>query len=65
VLGASVLPFLWNVFRGYRPHMVQRFREEAGERPKKDEKRAPAPSEVGAAATQPEDQDDNTDPCGK
>ena len=112
VLGASVLPFLWNVFRSYRygeradvddpwgfgnslewatscppprhnftelpkirserpafelhyPDMVERFREESGQRPKKDTGRPAAPSEVGAAATQPDDQDDNTDPRGK
>ncbi len=49
----------------YHPHMVERFREEAGQKPRKDEKRAPAPSELGAAATQPNDQDDSTDPRGK
>jgi cytochrome c oxidase subunit 1 len=112
ILGASVLPFLWNVFRSYRygdpagaddpwgfgnslewatscppprhnftelprirserpsfelhyPQMVERFREEARQRPKKDEKRPAAPSEVGAAAIQPDDQDDHEDPRGK
>jgi cytochrome c oxidase subunit I len=112
VLGASVLPFIWNVFRSYRfgeraeaddpwgfgnslewatscppprhnftelpkirserpafelhyPHMVDRFREESRQRPKKGEKRPSAPSEVGAAATQPDEQDDNTDPQGR
>ncbi len=45
-------------FELHYPHMIERFREEAGNR-------TPAPSEVGAAATQPDDQDDNTDPRGK
>ncbi|MBB4908616.1 aa3-type cytochrome oxidase subunit I [Actinophytocola algeriensis] len=112
ILGASVLPFLWNVFRSYRfgeradaddpwgfgnslewatscppprhnftelpkirserpafelhyPDMVERFREESQGHPKGEGGRLPAPSEVGAAATQPDDQDDNTDPRGK
>jgi hypothetical protein len=45
--------------------MVDRFREESRQRPKKGEKRPAAPSEVGAAAIQPEEQDDNTDPRRK
>jgi cytochrome c oxidase subunit I len=112
LLGASVLPFIWNAFRSYRygepagaddpwgfgnslewatssppprhnftelprirserpafelhyPDMVERFREESREKPKKEQKRVPAPSELGAAATQPDDQDDNQDPRGK
>jgi cytochrome c oxidase subunit 1 len=112
ILGLSVLPFLWNVFRSYRygdpagaddpwgfgnslewattcppprhnftelpkirserpafelhyPDMVERFREESRQHPKKDGRRPPAPSEVGAGATQPEDQDDHEDPRGK
>jgi len=112
VLGVSMLPFLWNVFRSWRygdpadaddpwgfgnslewatasppprhnftelprirserpafelhyPHMVERFREEAHQRPKRRGQQPPAPSEVGAGATQPEDQDDTTDPRGK
>jgi cytochrome c oxidase subunit I len=112
VLGASVLPFVWNVFRSYRfgeradvddpwgfgnslewatscppprhnftelpkirserpafelhyPDMVERFREESREQPGKRGGRPPAPSEVGAAAIQPDDQDGNTDPRGK
>jgi cytochrome c oxidase subunit 1 len=112
ILGASVLPFIWNVFRSYRygeqagvddpwgfgnslewatscppprhnftelpkirserpafelhyPHMVERFRAESRGHPTKDGERSPAPSEVAAGATQPDDQDASTDPRGK
>jgi cytochrome c oxidase subunit I len=111
VLGASVLPFIWNVVKSYRygepaeaddpwgfgnslewattsppprhnflelprirserpafemhyPHMVERIRAEAHS-PRGQSNQAPAPSEIGAAATQPDDQDPNTDPREK
>jgi cytochrome c oxidase subunit 1 len=112
ILGASVLPFVWNVFRSFRfgeraeaddpwgfgnslewatscppprhnftelpkirserpafelhyPDMVERFREESRGHPGKKGSRPPAPSEIGAAATQPDDQDDDNDPRDK
>jgi cytochrome c oxidase subunit 1 len=52
-------------FELHYPHMVERFREESRQHPRRGEGRLPAPSEVGAAATQPDDQDDSTDPRGK
>ncbi len=51
-------------FELHYPHMADRFREESRQHPKKGGQRPPAPSEL-AAATQPEEQDDNTDPRGK
>ncbi|UVS80338.1 cytochrome c oxidase subunit I [Actinokineospora sp. UTMC 2448] len=112
LLGASVVPFVWNVVRSYRfgepvavddpwgygnslewatgcppprhnftelppirserpafelhyPHMVERFRAEAMQKPRKRAERMPAPSEMAAAGTQPDDQDDREDPRGK
>jgi cytochrome c oxidase subunit I len=112
LLGASVLPFLWNVLRSRRfgrvadlddpwgfgnslewatssppprhnftelppirserpafelhyPDMVERFRAEAHQGPRGRRERAAAPSEVLAADTQPDDQDDKDDPKGK
>jgi cytochrome c oxidase subunit 1 len=112
ILGLSVLPFIWNVFRSYRhgepagaddpwgfgnslewatscppprhnftelpkirserpafelhyPDVVPRWREESRQHQKGDRKRPPAPSELGAGATQPEDQDHHEDPRRK
>jgi cytochrome c oxidase subunit I len=111
VLGLSMLPFIWNVFRSYRygepanaddpwgfgnslewatscppprhnftelpkirserpafelhyPHMVERFREESQQHPKKRRARPSAPSEVVAAATHDEPAHDS-DPRSK
>ena len=109
ILGASVLPFVWNVVRSYRfgdittaddpwgygnslewatttppprhnflslptirserpafelhyPEMVERFRVEAH---LTSQNRRAAPSEMAAAATQPDDQSPDDDPRGK
>ena len=109
VLGASVLPFIWNVLRSYRhgevagaddpwgfgnslewattsppprhnflelprirserpafelhyPHMVERFRAEAHSSRDRQATAKTAPSEVGAASTQPDEHGGGDDP---
>jgi cytochrome c oxidase subunit I len=52
-------------FELHYPEMVERFRKESRQHPAKGEKRAAAPSEIGAGATQPDDQDATDDPRGK
>jgi cytochrome c oxidase subunit 1 len=52
-------------FELHYPEAAQRFRDESGQHPHRDQKRRSSPFEKAAAATQPNDQDDNTDPRGK
>jgi cytochrome c oxidase subunit I len=52
-------------FELHYPDGAEQFREESGQYPHRDEERRASPFEKAAAATQPDDQDDNTDPRGK
>ncbi|MFL6143712.1 MAG: cytochrome c oxidase subunit I [Labedaea sp.] len=52
-------------FELHYPSMVERFRTESRQHPRREEERAASPFEKAAGAIQPSDQDEHTDPRGK